>query len=526
MSEVSNRENGSPTKDETSHAEGTNLAHDPDQNRDQSEHGEPVRTLHGFKVADIQPQIIETFGQTEKLPWIGVGMFLGALTILPLGKAFGIFNVKWLFLSVVTLFEIGSALCGAAPSMDAFIIGRVIQGIGACGCYTGAVTYVSLTTSKRERPRYLSGVIATWSVGSVIGPVVGGAFAQSTATWRWAFYMNLVFAAVTAPWLILYLPNIDPAAHLTFREKMLKQDWIGIIVFMGGSTCLSLALTFGGTVYPFNGATEIVLFVLSGLLLVVFLLVTLYHPAVTVEDRLYPMHFMKRLELNILQLAIFVAAGCMITTLYYTPLLFQFTRNDGPLTAGVRLLPFLGGMIFFSVLNGIFMPRLGYYMPWYVFGTAAILVGSALMAVVDVSKSQAYIYGSTLLLGSGCGAFFTAGFSVIQALVPVFESSDAISFMAVGQQLGFIVILSVAGTIFQNIGSDEISNILPDAPPTDIIQLTAGTHSAVFKSLSPSVQLQVVEQVTLAIRNVFLVMVAASALAFIVSLFLSRRKVY
>ena len=39
---------------------------------------------HQTQVADIQPSIIETFGETEKLPWIGVGMFLGALTILPM----------------------------------------------------------------------------------------------------------------------------------------------------------------------------------------------------------------------------------------------------------------------------------------------------------------------------------------------------------------------------------------------------------------------------------------------------------
>ena len=87
--------------------------------------------------------------------------------------------------------------------------------------------------------------------------------------------------------------------------------------------------------------------------------------------------------------------------------------------------------------------------------------------------------------------------------------------------MGFILVLSLAGTIFQNIASEQISQILPNAPADEIVQLTAGTHSAIFKSLSSEVQFQVVEQVTLAIRNVFLVMVAGSALAFIGSLFLS-----
>lgn len=87
--------------------------------------------------------------------------------------------------------------------------------------------------------------------------------------------------------------------------------------------------------------------------------------------------------------------------------------------------------------------------------------------------------------------------------------------------MGFILILSLAGTIFQNIASERISQILPNMPADDIVQLTAGTHSAVFKSLSLEVQFQIVEQVTLAIRNVFFIMVVGSALAFVGSLFLS-----
>jgi hypothetical protein len=112
---------------------------------------------------------------------------------------------------------------------------------------------------------------------------------------------------------------------------------------------------------------------------IVFILVTIYHPMVALQRRLYPIHLMKRKEIDILQLTIIIAAGSLVTTVYYTPLLFQFTRGDGALVAGVRLLPFLGGIIFFSILNGALMPRMGYYMPWYVFGTALILTGSSVM---------------------------------------------------------------------------------------------------------------------------------------------------
>ncbi|KAH6638613.1 major facilitator superfamily domain-containing protein [Truncatella angustata] len=526
---------------------GTDTAHASNPSVKPSEDHDTVRTIRGFKwflvyssllstvlfyaleatvVANIQPSIIETFGEEEKLPWIGIGVFLGSLAILPVGRAYAVFNLKWLFISACILFQAGSALGGAAPNMDAFIIGRVLQGVGAAGCYSGAITFISTLTSQHERPLYLSGIVAIWSVGSVVGPVIGGAFAQSNATWRWGFYINLCVGALTAPGLIFFLPNIDPAPKLSHKEKLLTQDWVAIVIFLAGSACFSMALTFGGIVYPFNSGSEIALWTLSGVLLIAFISVSIFHPLVATQNRLYPIHLVKRTELDILQFAILVNAGAMVTTLYYVPLIFQFTRGDGPLIAGVRLLPFLGGMISFSVLNGALMPRLGYYMPWYVLGTALILIGSSLMSTLSPSTSEARLYGYTVLIGGGCGSFFTAGFSVVQALVPVAELSNAISFMALGQTMGQIVILSLGGTLFQNIGSRGIKQIIPGISTQDAIHLTTGIHSSQFQSLGPELQAQVIAQVTLSIRNVFIVMVSTSALALIMSLSLSRRKIY
>ena len=56
---------------------------------------------------------------------------------------------------------------------------------------TSILNYFSLITADRERGRYISGMGVTWGIGAVLGPVVGGAFATSAATWRWAFYINL-----------------------------------------------------------------------------------------------------------------------------------------------------------------------------------------------------------------------------------------------------------------------------------------------------------------------------------------------
>lgn len=88
--------------------------------------------------ADVQGPVYERFGEIEKLPWIGVGFPMGSVAVILLvGRAFALFDVKWLTVSFIAIFEIGSAVCGAAPNSNALIVGRVIAGIGGAGMYIG-----------------------------------------------------------------------------------------------------------------------------------------------------------------------------------------------------------------------------------------------------------------------------------------------------------------------------------------------------------------------------------------------------
>jgi MFS family permease len=113
------------------------------------------------------------------------------LTVNPRGKAYGMFSMKILFVVSLVLFEVGSAICGAAPNMDAIIVGRVIAGVGGAGVYVGGLTYISVLTTPNERPIYLAILMSVWGFGNVLGPIVGGSFATSSATWRWGFYINV-----------------------------------------------------------------------------------------------------------------------------------------------------------------------------------------------------------------------------------------------------------------------------------------------------------------------------------------------
>jgi MFS family permease len=82
--------------------------------------------------------VYESLGDIQNLPWVGLGFPMASVaTILLQGRLYGLFDVKYLLITSIIIFEAGSALCGGAPSSSALIVGRVIAGIGGAGMYLG-----------------------------------------------------------------------------------------------------------------------------------------------------------------------------------------------------------------------------------------------------------------------------------------------------------------------------------------------------------------------------------------------------
>ncbi|RKL44843.1 hypothetical protein BFJ72_g3494 [Fusarium proliferatum] len=461
-------------------------------------------------VANIQPSIINDFGHLELMSWIGTGFALGTMFILLWGKVYGVFNIKWVYIFNIFLFEAGSALCGAAPNIQALIIGRAIAGVGGSGMYSGTLTYVSVLTNEQEKPAYLAGSTVVWGIGSVLGPVVGGAFATRSATWRWGFYINLPIGAVFAPAYFLLFPCTDPNPTKTLAEKLRLVDWINAVIFLAGSACLTVALTFGGVVYSFKSGTIIALWTVTGVLLVAFIVLLKIHPLVSKENRLYPLHFFKKWILINMQLQVFLSSGIILAMTYFVPLYFQFIKGDGALEAGARLLPLIMFMVVVSMLNGFLMPKYGLIPVWYIGGSAFALIGSALMYTIDETTSNGKVYGYNVLVGAGAGCYIVAGFAIMQSLVPTSEIANAVA-----QDLGMVLFLAISGSLFHNVAVDKVGNALPTASQTEVGNLIAGTSSAMFKALSEQEKAVVIPEIASAMKSIWAFFIAAAALSFV-----------
>ena len=138
--------------------------------------------------------------------------------------------------------------------------------------YTGVLTLLSLLTTEQERALYMSIPGITWGLGTVLGPVIGGAFVQSRATWRFGFYINLFIGALFAPVYFFLLPSKNPRPGATALHRLRDIDFVGLALLAGTTTALMLGMNFGGLTYLWNSPQIIALFVVFGILFIMFVL--------------------------------------------------------------------------------------------------------------------------------------------------------------------------------------------------------------------------------------------------------------
>ncbi|RYP61313.1 hypothetical protein DL770_009822 [Monosporascus sp. CRB-9-2] len=466
--------------------------------------------------ADIQGAVIDAFSDVSQLAWIGAGFLLGSVAvILPYGFLFTSFDMKWLYVAGVALFQIGSAVCAAAPSMNALIMGRVIAGAGGTGIYLGGLNYFSELTTWEERGTYLSGTGFVWGVGAILGPLVGGGFAVSPATWRWGFWINLVIGAVTAPIMLLYPPSIYPSEGKLVGNRLANLDFVGFVLSVGVWVAFAMGLISAGGVWPWNDGRTIATLVVFGVLPVLYVLQQYFCVFTTPSNRSFPGHLLKSRT----QVLLYVATSCAITALfittYYIPIYFQFVQNDTTLMAALRLLPFLLVTVSVNLASEWALSRIKYYMPFFLAsGILLTVAGSLFYVYLKPSTPAADIDGFSVVMAVGTGLTLQLGYTVATLKAEPADAVSAINLQNVSQIGSTVICLVVGGQIFQNAAVGNLRQVLAGRglSEAELRDAVSWVHSAVFETLSGDIRDSAVAAISAAMQKSFVLVIVAGAL--------------
>ena len=440
------------------------------------------------------------------------------------GKLSASFDIKDVLLVSRVLFAAGSALTAVAPTMNAFIVGKVLTGVGSSGTYISVINIITALTPGPEQGRYFGYIGFTWGLGTILGPPIGGAFAVSAAGWRWSFYFNLILVGVTFPVFLFMLPSRKKVSA-SFWARFRHIDIIGSVLFAGALCTGVMAVSFGGALYPWNSGATITSFCLAGVLSIVFIVQQATATFTTVEDRILPIHILhpRSWEMWILIIQTGSSISVLFITIFYIPLYFQFIRGESAIHSAVDLLPFLVTAVFAMLISGRLI-TFGYYKYWFIAGSGLTLTMSVCLYTTETDTSHGKVYGYLILGGVGLGSYAMNSGAIMAAIVAKEHVADASTVFGSVDTLCGAISVAVANSIFVNRATDAIQDLLPDTPRAVVQEAIAGVGASLTDQLPPPLQLAVLQAALDAIKDTYVQMIATAALSFLLSLCLRKKR--
>ncbi|KAG9010748.1 hypothetical protein FRB94_010026 [Tulasnella sp. JGI-2019a] len=466
-------------------------------------------------VATAIPKIASDFNSLQQVTWIASAYFLTqAGLILSYGRLLAVAPTKWVYLAAVLLFELGSVFCGAAPNMNVLIFGRALAGTGAAGIFTSCLSIIARITRLSARPVLFGAFGAVSALASVVGPLLGGAFTQHVS-WRWCFYVNLPFGAITIASILVFIKpehSIIPVDDgTTWWQKAIALDWVGTVLCLGMVTSLLLPLQWGGVTKPWSDPVVIVLFVVFGVLLLAF--IGWEHRMGTRAN--LPLNlFVHRAQIGCCLEAFFLFLILLLAT-YYLPLYYQSSAQHTATRSGIDILTYMICTVGGAMISGIIIKTTGRPKPFLVFSPLIACIGAALVFwnLTSDKPSNAHLLGFQVLLGFGVGAAFQNTIIAIQAeyhdnprMVP--QSTSLVNFT---QLSGGIIGISVAGTIFGNRLGVSLAKFAPELSEEVVLMVKSSVST--IATLSGDDKANVIRAYSDALGYVFLLGIPAGILA-------------
>ncbi|KUI63648.1 hypothetical protein VM1G_10498 [Cytospora mali] len=426
--------------------------------------------------------------------------FVFAQTVVQPGIAqlCNIFGRRWPMVIAVCVFALGSGIAGGANDTATMIAGRTVQGLGSGGIMLMVELIVCDMVPLRERGKYLGIVLSTAALGSIVGPVVGGALAEKD--WRWCFYLNLPICAIVLPVLFFFL-RIKHFS-ISWKGVFAQVDWTGNLIFIGSITSLLISLTSGGTVHPWSSWRIIVPMIVGCLGLVCF---HVYEHLIRDANPCVPPHvFCNRTSAAAFYM-IFVTSMLLQWVCFFWPVYFLAIRGASLVQTGVDFLPFMCLLIPGSAVAGIILSKTGRYRPLHAIGFVLSTLGPGLNTLLDRDTHAGAWAMLQIVDALGRAFILPTTLPAILASLPEKDVASATGVYSFLRSFGYVWGITVPGIIFNNC-FNQLSYQISDAVVRETLgggkayQLASGTY---VQTLPPVVRSEVLGVYLAALKAVW-----------------------
>jgi EmrB/QacA subfamily drug resistance transporter len=473
----------------------------------------------------------------ELQAWATTAYLITSTVTTPLyGKLGDIFGRRSLFIFAIAVFVIGSVAAASSNSMYELAGWRAFQGVGAGGLFTLSLTILADIVPPRERARYQGMFMAVFGTSSVLGPLIGGLFADIDTFffvdgWRWIFLINLPIGIIAMLMVISFL-------HVPHTPRKSKIDWWGSAAIVIAVVPL-LLVAESGRDWGWNSSLSIAMYVTGAIGIVAFIFIERKMG----DDAILPLKLFKSRTFSLSTgIGVIVGVG-MFGGMMTIPLILQIVKGASPTEAGLLMIPMTIGLMVASMTSGIITGRTGKYKIFMILGTGLITLSYLYFAQMTYEWTTWQISAGMVVLGLGLGQMMqtltTAAQNAVEPRDIGVATSSSTFFRQMGGTAGVAVFLSILFTTLAEKGAwigEQIKTvitakpellqlpenaILQQAGPEGISQLVA-TDSSFLQVISPEISKPILVAFTESGVTVFQAAAAVVALGFILSWFVKE----
>jgi EmrB/QacA subfamily drug resistance transporter len=378
--------------------------------------------------------ITHNLGGFSQFPWLfSIYLLAQAVTVPVYGKIADTVGRKPVILFGIAVFALGSLLCGLATSMLALIIFRAVQGIGAGAVQPMTMTIASDLYTLSERARIQGYLASMWAMSSVLGPLLGGMFAEYVS-WRWIFLINLPLSALAAWMLLRSFTESAP------RRKQ-RVDYLGAGLLTVGTGALILGLLEGGQAWAWSSPTSIAIFVGGALVLALFIVVEW-----RAENPILPLWVFTRRVIVASSLASLLVGAIMLGLTSYVPTFAQGVLGTGALVAGLTVGTLTLGWPMAASQAGKVYLRIGFRFTALI-GSSLATLGAASTLLIDEDSTLIQVAASCFVIGIGMGLVAAPTLIAAQSSAEWTERGVVTSNTMFARSIGSAVGVAVFGAI-------------------------------------------------------------------------------